>query len=77
MPHGTVKKKRRGDINMRRKEAKSSRITNGAIVYLGKSRELPKKLLELVREFSKAELINSANLQGTKSLHKNLGAFLY
>ena len=54
MPHGTVKKKRRGDINMRRKEAKSSRITNGAIVYLGKSRELPKKLLELVREFSKA-----------------------
>lgn len=38
---------------MRRKEAKSLRITNGVIVYLGKSRELPKKLLELMREFSK------------------------
>ena len=25
----------------------------------------------------KTELINSANLQDTKSLHKNLGAFLY
>ena len=39
---------------MRRKEAKSSRITNGVIVYLEKSRELPTKLLELVREFSKS-----------------------
>ena len=48
------KKKGEGDINMRRKEAKSLRITNGVIVYLGKSRELPKKLLELMREFSKA-----------------------
>ena len=55
MPRGAVEKKGRGgDINMRRKKAKSSRITNGVIVYLGKSRELPKKLLELVREFSKA-----------------------
>ena len=55
MPRGAVEKKGRGgDINMRRKKAKSSRITNGVIVYLGKSRELPKKLLELVRELSKA-----------------------
>ena len=57
MPRGAVKKKKKkgeGDINMRRKEAKSLRITNGVIVYLGKSRELPKKLLELMREFSKA-----------------------
>ena len=55
MPCGAVERKGRGggDINMRRKKAKSSRITNG-VIYLGKSRELPKKLLELVREFSKA-----------------------
>lgn len=38
---------------MRRKEAKSSRMTGDVIVYLGNLRESTEKLLELVREISK------------------------
>lgn len=38
---------------MRRKGAKSLRITNDIIVYLGNSRESTENLSELVREISK------------------------
>lgn len=38
---------------MRREEGKPSKITNDVIVYLGNPRESPKKLLGLMREFSK------------------------
>lgn len=38
---------------MRRKVAKSSRMTSDVIIYLGNLRESTEKLLELVREIRK------------------------